>query len=106
TNFNHIWQVGAIETNKKYRLSFWLKTENLKSAGTPTLEVVNAGDDKIITGSKPFPTGSNNWQEITLEFATPENSEGIYIRTARAYCGDVCPIAGTFWIDDFRIGEQ
>ncbi|MDQ3130075.1 MAG: carbohydrate binding domain-containing protein [Acidobacteriota bacterium] len=106
TNFNHIQQVAAIESNKKYRLSFWLKTENLKSAGTPTLEIVNAADDKIITASKPFPTGSNEWQGITLEFATPENSEGVYIRTVRAYCGDVCPIVGTFWVDDFRISEQ
>ncbi len=106
TDFNHIQQVAAIESNNKYHLSFWLKTENLKSAGTPTLEIVNAADDKIITASKPFPTGSNDWQEITLEFSAPENSEGVYIRTARAYCGDVCPIVGTFWIDDFRIGEQ
>ncbi|MBA2737240.1 MAG: carbohydrate binding domain-containing protein [Pyrinomonadaceae bacterium] len=106
TNFNHVWQAAAIESKKKYRLSFWLKTENLKSAGTPTLEIVNAGDDKIITASKPFPTGTNDWQEINLEFTMPENSEGFFLRTARAYCGDVCPIAGTFWIDDFRIGEQ
>ena len=103
TNFNHILQVAAIESNKKYRLSFWLKTENLKSAGTPTLEIVNAADDKLIAASKPFPTGSNEWQQITLEFVTPENSEGVYIRTARAYCGDVCPIIGTFWIDDIKI---
>lgn len=105
TNFNYIQQVAAIESNKIYRLDFWLKTENLKSAGTPTLEIVNAADDKLIAASKPFPTGSNDWQQITLEFATPQNSEGVYIRTARAYCGDVCPIVGTFWIDDFRISK-
>lgn len=105
-NFNYIQQIAAIEANKKYRLSFWIKTENLKSAGTPMIEIVNAADDKIITASKPFPTGSNDWQQITLEFTTPENSEGVYVRTARAYCGDVCPIVGTFWIDDFKISDQ
>jgi len=103
---NHIWQAAALESGKKYRLSFWLKTENLKSAGTPTLEIVNANDDKIIIASKPFPTGSNNWQEITLEFTTPENSEGVFIRMARAYCGEVCPIVGTIWVDDFKISER
>ncbi len=100
---NHIWQAAALESGKKYRLSFWLKMENLKSAGTPTLEIVNANDDKIIIASKPFPTGSNNWQEITLEFTTPENSEGVFIRMARAFCGEVCPIVGTIWVDDFKI---
>ena len=33
--------------NKKYRLSFWVKTENLKSAGTPDLEIVNANQVKL-----------------------------------------------------------
>lgn len=100
---NHVGQAVAVEPKKKYRLNFWLKTENLKSAGTPTVEIVNANDDKLITASKPFPTGSNDWQEITVDFTTPENSEGLFIRMARAYCGDVCPIFGTLWIDDFRI---
>jgi hypothetical protein len=103
---NHISLAAAVEPNKKYRLSFWLKTENLKSAGTPTLEIVNANDDKIIIASKPFPTGSNDWQAVTLDFTTPENCEGLFIRTARAYCGEVCPIVGTFWMDDFKIGER
>ncbi|MCU1288847.1 MAG: hypothetical protein JWN60_1076 [Acidobacteria bacterium] len=103
---NHISQSVAVEPNKKYRLSFWLKTENLKSAGTPTFEIINANDDKLINTSKPFPTGSNDWQEITLDFTTPQNSEGLFIRAARAYCGDICPIFGTFWIDDFRLSRQ
>ncbi len=102
---NHIWQVAAVNPNQKYRLKFWLKTENLKSAGTPMIEIVNANDDKIITTSKPFPTGSNDWQEITMDFTTPENCEGITIRTARAFCGEVCPIVGTFWYDDFSLSR-
>jgi tetratricopeptide (TPR) repeat protein len=102
-NFYNISQAVAVEPKKKYRLSFWLKTENLKSAGTPTVEIINANDDKIITASKPFPTGSNDWQEIALEFTAPENSEGIFVRTSRAFCGESCPIVGTFWIDDFKI---
>ena len=102
----NIWQLAAMEPQTKYRVSFWLKTENLRSAGTPTIEIVNANDDKIIVSSKPFPVGSSDWQQITLDFATPENSEGILIRTSRAYCGEVCPIVGTFWLDDFRISKQ
>ncbi len=103
---NHIWQLAAVEPNGKYRVQFAFKTENLKSAGTPTVEIINANDDKIIVASKPFPTGSNDWQEVTLDFTTPANAEGIVVRTARAFCGEVCPMTGVFWLDDFRISKQ
>lgn len=97
----NIWQVIAVEPNKKYRLSFWLRTENLKSAGTPLVELVNANDDKLIIATKPFPMGTFDWQEISLEFTAPPNCEGIIIRTGRAVCGENCPITGTIWYDNF-----
>lgn len=103
---NHIWQITAVAPNTRYRVQFAFKTENLKSAGTPIIEIVNANDDKIIVSSKPFPTGSIDWQDATLEFTTPANAEGITIRTARAFCGEICPMTGAFWLDDFKISKQ
>ncbi|MCD9189614.1 MAG: tetratricopeptide repeat protein [Pyrinomonadaceae bacterium] len=97
----NVWQITAVEPKKKYRLVFWLRTENLKSAGTPQLEIVNANDDKMIVSSKSFPTGTNDWQLISLDFTVPENCEGIIIRTGRAFCGEGCPLVGTIWYDDF-----
>lgn len=96
-----VWQIIAVEPDKKYRLSFWLRSENLKSAGTPQLEIVNANDDKLIISTKPFQAGTNEWQNMTLEFTSPGNCEGILIRTGRAFCGDTCPLVGTIWYDDF-----
>lgn len=95
------WQLAAVQPSKKYRLSFWLRTEGLKSAGTPQIEIVNANDDKMIAATKPFPTGTNDWQEIIVEFTAPENCEGIIIRTGRDFCGEGCPIVGTVWYDNF-----
>ena len=94
---------SSVEPNKKYTLSFWLKTEDLKSAGTPTIEIINANDGKLITASKSFPTGTNGWQQITVDFNAPENAEAVTVRTGRAYCGDHCPIFGIFWYDDFQL---
>ncbi len=99
----NILQIVTIEPGKKYRLSFALKTENLKSAGTPTLEIVNATDEKIITTSAAFPEGTIDWSPFMLEFTAPEKAEAIVIRFDRAYCGDACPIVGTFWVDDFKL---
>lgn len=105
-NFYNLWQTVAVEPNGKYRLSFWVKTEGLRSAGTPLLEIVNSNDDKLIVSSKPFSTGSNDWQEIVLEFTAPENCEGLAVRTNRMFCGENCPIFGTIWFDDFKLSRQ
>lgn len=99
----NIWQVVAVEGGNKYQLSFSVKTENLKSAGTPLFEIVNANDNKIIATGASFPTETNDWTNIKIDFTVPPNAEGILIRLDRAYCGDACPIFGTFWVDDFKL---
>ena len=98
-------QSVAIEPRTNYRLSFWVKTENLKSGGPPVINILNGNDDKPIAVSPAFPTGTNDWQEMVVDFATPENAEGIIIKTGRTYCGENCPIIGTFWYDDFKLSR-
>ena len=72
----------------------------------PQLQVINANNDKIITLSAPFPTGTNDWQEISIDFTAPGDCNGIVILTVRGFCGENCPLAGTIWYDDFRIVKQ
>jgi tetratricopeptide (TPR) repeat protein len=99
----NITQFVAVQPKTHYRLSFWVKTENLKSLGTPLVEIINGNDDKMIVSSKPFATGTNDWQEVKLEFTTPENCEAIIVRTSRQMCVSPCPIIGTVWYDDFTL---
>jgi tetratricopeptide (TPR) repeat protein len=101
----NIFQTVAVEPSTRYRLKLAVRTENLKSAGPPLLEIVNANDDRLVVRTQPFGTGSNDWQEIAIEFNTPENCRGINIRTARAYCGEGCPISGIFWYDGFELSR-
>ena len=102
----NILQIVAVSPGVNYRLSFWLKTEELKSAGPPVLEILDSKESRLIAASKPFPTGTNDWQKITIDFTAPEIAEGIFVRTARAYCGDSCPIVGAFWYDDFKLEKR
>lgn len=99
----NLFQTVVVEPNKNYRLSFWVRTENLKSSGAPFGQVVNANDDKPLSGSKTFQTGTNEWQEYTIDFRTPENCNGITLRTVRQPCGEQCPITGMLWYDDFEL---
>ncbi len=98
-----LYQYVTVEPSAKYRLSFWLRTENLKSGGTPGLEIYNANDDKTIVTSQAFPVGTNDWQQVKLEFVAPANAEAVGLRTVRAFCGEGCPIFGTIWYDDFKL---
>lgn len=102
----NIAQIVAVLPKTNYRLSFWLKTEDLKSAGLPILEILDSKDSRLIVASKPFPTGTNDWQEISIDFTSPENAEAVFIRTGRSYCGDSCPIVGSFRYDDFKLTRR
>lgn len=105
--YANIYQIVAVEPAAKYRLSFWYRTENLKSAGNPLIEVVNANDDKLITAGKAFESGSTEgWQRQEIDFVVPPQAEGVTIRVARAFCGNQCPLFGTVWFDDFQISKQ
>lgn len=100
------WQFVAVQSNQSYRLTFWLRTDSLRSAGVPVVDVLNGNDNLLLATSPPFPTGSVDWQEVTVDFKTPENCEGIIIRTSRTFCGEACPIVGTVWYDDFSLTKR
>jgi len=102
-SFANILQTIVVKPGARYRLTFWLRTENLRSAGPPVAEVINANSDSFIIRSEPFPANIDDWQKVELDFAVPENCDGITIRTGRAFCGDDCPLTGAFWYDDFTL---
>jgi hypothetical protein len=101
--YYNISQLVVVEPSTRYRAEGYVRTQDLQSAGTPLLEVANALDGKVIGTSASFPMGRNDWQLVTIEFSTPDKTEGIYVRTNRAFCGEVCPIFGMIWYDDFNL---
>lgn len=103
-SFANIFQTVVVEPNRKYKLRFWVRTENLRSAGMPMIEIINANDDNPFARSRTLSSGSHDWEQIEIDVSTPPNCNGITIRTIREFCGEECPIAGTFWYDDFELG--
>ncbi|MCS6873820.1 MAG: carbohydrate binding domain-containing protein [Pyrinomonadaceae bacterium] len=101
-HFYHFYQIVAVQPSTKYSLSFWYKAEKVKSAGPPTIEIVNANDDKLVKASEPL-TDTEEWKKVELIFITPENAEGISVRIGRIPCGSQCPLFGTIWLDDFEL---
>ena len=99
----NIAQVVTVQAGHHYRLTFKVRTDNLRSGGGPFLEVLAVKKWTRLAASEPFPIGSVDWHEYTLDFTIPPDVEGIELRTVRTFCGEECPIAGTFWYDDFRL---
>ena len=97
-------QTIAVEPNTQYLLECYGRTEKLSSASTPIVVILDAVDNTTIAYSAPLPTGTNNWQRITLDFKT-KNSDGIIVMIGRLSCAvaDICPIFGTVWYDDFNL---
>lgn len=98
----NVTQLVAAQPSGRYSVSFMLRTENLRTAGEPLIEIADANSDAVIARTQKFPLGSNEWQKITVEFVVPPACDGITIRTARLPC-ETCTISGTVWYDDFKI---
>jgi tetratricopeptide (TPR) repeat protein len=96
-------QTVVVEPVTTYRLECYMRTEDIISPSTPVLVALEATDNSLMGSSKPIPAGTNDWQLVTFDFTT--RYDGITIAFARNPCaaGQICPIFGTVWYDDFTI---
>jgi tetratricopeptide (TPR) repeat protein len=104
--FKNISQLVVVEPGVQYRLEFYVRTEELKSAGTPTVEIVDGSDNgTVLAATQPLPGGTHDWQAVLIDFKTLPGSEAVIVRVNRASCGadTVCPIFGIVWYDDFNL---
>lgn len=99
-------QTIIVEPDTQYRIQFYQRTEALTSASTPAVDISDSVDNTHLVVSPPTPTGTNDWQLVTLNFKTKPKHEGISVGLVRAACEDkapICPIFGTVWYDDFNL---
>jgi hypothetical protein len=102
---NTVSHVVVVEPQTRYRLEFYARTDDMRSAGTPIFQVFDETDNAVLGASAPVPAGTANWQQFVIDFATKARTEAVRLRINRAPCGDdpVCPIFGTVWYDDFNL---
>lgn len=101
--FANVWQIIAVEPDTRYRLTFWVRTKDLKTGGPPKIEVVTPVESRLLVESKPVPLDTNDWQEMTIEFNSPTKPDGVIVRTNRIPCEPACNIFGTVWYDNFNL---
>ncbi|HJZ80601.1 MAG TPA: hypothetical protein VKD91_09650, partial [Pyrinomonadaceae bacterium] len=72
----------------------------------PIVSINDSVDNTSLTASPPAPTGTNDWQHVTVDFKTKPKHEGISVGLVRPACNEkepICPIFGTVWYDDFNL---
>jgi len=101
-------QLVVVQPGAQYEFEGYLKTNDLKSAATPFIEIVDAVTGTVLGSSTPAPTGFNEWQRFAIAFKTEPKTEGVLVRLNRGTCTDnsTCPIFGTLWYDDFAIKRR
>jgi len=105
-DFGHVLQFVVVEPGARYRLSFYVRTEELRSAATPFAQVLDASaaQPAQLGASEPVAPGTSAWQQVSFEFAAGPRTEAVIVRLARAGCPDgLCPIFGKIWYDDFDL---
>jgi len=101
-----IVQTVIVEPDTQYKFQFYQRTEGLISASNPIVVVSDVSGHDKLTSSAPLPSGTNDWQQVTLTFKTRPKEDGILISFYRNPCGEkepICPIFGTVWYDDFTL---
>ena len=101
----NISQMVAVQPNTQYSFECYLKTNKLETAATPVVAITDARDASVLASSPQAPTGSHDWQVVSLTFKTPPATQAITVRISPASCGEntVCPMFGAIWYDDFTL---
>jgi Flp pilus assembly protein TadD len=100
-----IMQTVIVEPDTQYKLQFYQRTEGLVTASVPVI-VVDDAEGKPLVSSPPLPSGTSDWQLVTLNFKTKAGEDGILITFYRSPCNEkdpICPIFGNIWYDDFNL---
>ncbi len=92
-----VMQTVRVEPHRCYRVSLWVKSENLEPAGAFHLAVY-AGDREIAPREFHI-DGTKDWREITMLF------NSLTFDSVRVYAGMWGGKSGKAWLDDWKVEE-
>jgi hypothetical protein len=102
---SHVAQVATLKPNTRYRLSGWIKTDNVVK---PAIANQRPGDEGASLGtlggyvkSKSI-TGTQDWTYVSLEFATKDKTE-VRLGPRLGHYGK--KVTGTAWFADISLVE-
>jgi hypothetical protein len=95
-------QLTLIHPGTRYRLHCYVKTEGLVTPEGPRVVVTESPSTAWVAASNPVPSGSNDWQLLTVDFAAPSPALLVSVKRQPTFSYDD-PTRGTVWFDDFQV---
>jgi hypothetical protein len=104
-DFRNISQLVTVEPQTRYRITYYVRTEDLKSAATLATEVVDASQpERVLAASEPLEIGTSDWRAVALDFTTGAETRAVTLRIVSPPCpAATCPIFGKVWYDNFNL---
>jgi hypothetical protein len=104
-NFRHVFQYVRVSTGRSYRLTGFLKTENITTDSGLRLEVRDAYDVSALEAFSEGLTGSSGgWSQAILDFSTSPKTQVIVVGISRLPSKKLDNlIAGKVWVDDLSL---
>lgn len=95
-----IFQYVAVRPNSHYRLSAWVKSEDLNTANGPTLALFEAdGRNRIVSTQDTI--GTTPWHRVEADLATGDKATLLVLSIDRD--PRETAIQGRFWVTDIRL---
>jgi tetratricopeptide (TPR) repeat protein len=95
-----IFQYIAVRPDTRYRLSAWVKSEDIETANGPALTLLD-GDNKSVFGTTEETTGTTPWHRLDTELTTGPETKLLVLAIQR-HPGET-RIQGKFWVDDIQL---
>ncbi len=95
-----LYQYVAAKPDTMYRLSAWVKSDDLQAANGPALGAVDAYDNREYA-TTDVTLGTTTWHEVWKDFKSGPETRLITIRILRNPANTA--MRGRFWIDDVRM---
>src|SRR5262249_49366247 len=95
-----IVQFVPVLPNTEYKISGWVKSDNLKSGSGVCISVFDSYDNRALAQTAET-LGTSNWRQVEASFRTGPQTQLVAIRFTHAN-GEHW-IEGQFWVDDISL---
>jgi tetratricopeptide (TPR) repeat protein len=102
-----IRQLILARPGARYRLTCYVKADNLVTPGGPQLVVTSYDSETPVAASDILAAGSYDWRPLTINFVAPSGARALVISVKQTpQFSYVEPTKGTVWFDDFILTEE
>lgn len=104
---DEIRHLALVEPGVAYRLSCYVKTQDLLTEDGPRIAVASADSNAVLVESEPIGPGSRDWSPLEMRFTPPPNTGAVWVKVRQAPRFSYSkPTSGVALFDDFTVRRE